>query len=139
MDLANCPRCGKLFSKNFREVCQNCHQALEQDYERCIKYLRENKGLTIQELSDDTEVTVRQITHWIREGRISLLNAPNMSYPCDACGIFIREGHMCDSCKARIQSDVRNANSKGQLQFNPDEKNKSAYQIGSRLSDREGK
>lgn len=139
MDLANCPRCGKLFSKNFREVCQNCHQALEQDYERCNKYLRENKGLTIQELSDHTEITVRQITLWIREGRISLLNAPNMSYPCEVCGILIRDGHMCDSCKARLKNDVKNANSKGQLQFNPDEKNKSAYQIGNRLSDREGK
>lgn len=140
MDLANCPRCGRLFSKNFRDVCQNCHQELEHDYERCVNYLRENKGLTIQQLSDDTELSIRQITRWIREGRISLFNAPNMSYPCESCGILIRDGHMCDSCRNRLQRDVKNASSTGSLRSRFDEVgNKSVYQIGERLRDRDDK
>lgn len=135
MDLANCPRCGKLYAKNFRDICSNCHQALEKDYEKCTDHLRLNKGLTIQQLSDDTEIGIKQITRWIREGRISLYNAPNMSYPCEVCGNYIREGHMCDSCKTRINRDVRNAQSTGQQQFNPEEA-KGAYRIGDRLNDR---
>jgi flagellar operon protein (TIGR03826 family) len=138
MDLANCPRCGKLFAKNFNEMCTHCHQALEKDFQRCNDHLRENKGVTIQQLSEDTEVTIKQITRWIREGRISILNAPNLSYPCEVCGILIREGHMCDSCKIRFNREVKNAQSTGQLQHHPDEaKNKGAYQIGKNIRDRQ--
>ncbi|MCD9022301.1 flagellar protein [Cohnella silvisoli] len=138
MNLVYCPRCNKLYAKTIREMCNNCYNELEKDYERCVQYLRENKGLNIQQLSDDTEISIKQITRWIREGRISLLNAPNLSYPCETCGTLIRDGHMCDSCKARLQRDVRNANSTGLQQHNPDEnKHSGAYQIGNRLKDRQ--
>ncbi|MFC5469695.1 flagellar protein [Cohnella suwonensis] len=137
MNLTYCPKCGKLFSKSFRDVCNNCYALMEKDYERCVEHLRQNKGVDIQQLSDEMEVSIKQITKWIREGRISLMNAPNMSYPCESCGILIRDGHMCDSCKKRLQTDVKNASSRGMLQQNPDDaKNKRAYQIGNRLDDR---
>jgi hypothetical protein len=104
---------------------------------RCIEYLRLHKGLNIQQLSDDTEISIKQITKWIREGRISLLNAPNMSYPCEVCGILIRENNICDNCKNRLQRDMKNANSTGLQQHNPDEdKYRGAYQIGKRLDNR---
>jgi len=45
MDLTYCPKCGKLFNKNFRDVCNNCHLELEKDYEKCVEHLRKNKGL----------------------------------------------------------------------------------------------
>ena len=136
MDLTYCPRCGKLFNRNFRDVCNNCFQSLEEDYQRCAEHLRKNKGMDIQQLSDDTEISIKQITRWIREGRISLLDAPNMSYPCESCGTLIREGNLCDSCKKRLQRDVKNASSSGMLQHNPDEdKLKGAYRIGDRLHD----
>ncbi len=136
MNLTNCPRCGKLFSKTFREVCNNCHLELEKDYERCVEHLRLNKGLDIQQLSEDMEITIKQITKWIREGRISLINAPNLSYPCESCGTLIRENNICGSCKNRLQRDVKNANSTGIQQHNPDEiKHTGAYQIGNRLDD----
>ena len=112
MNLVYCPRCNKLFSKHFREVCNSCHQELEKDYERCIEHLRKNKGLTIQELADETEISIKQITRWLREGRISLFNAPNMTYPCEVCGTLIRENTMCDGCRGRLQKDVKNAQKK---------------------------
>ncbi|QJD85235.1 flagellar protein [Cohnella herbarum] len=137
MNLTYCPRCEKLFDKNFRDVCNSCYQDLEKDYERCVEHLRKNKGLDIQQLSDEMEISIKQITRWIREGRISLVNAPNMSYPCESCGILIRESHLCESCKKRLQRDVKNAGSKGMLQHNPnDDKNRGAYRIGDRLHDR---
>lgn len=108
-NLVYCPRCNKLFARHFREVCNNCHQELEKDYERCIEYLRKNKGLTIQQLSEDTEISIKQITRWIREGRISLMDAPNLMYPCEVCGTLIRESNMCDSCRGRLQKDMKNA------------------------------
>ncbi|MFB9276267.1 TIGR03826 family flagellar region protein [Cohnella cellulosilytica] len=138
MNLTYCPKCGKLFSKNFRDVCDSCYQQLEKDYERCAEHLRKNKGMDIQQLSEETEVSIKQITKWVREGRISLMDAPNLSYPCESCGTLIREGHLCEACKKRLVRDVRNATSPGGARYNPDEeRQKGTYQIGDRLRDRD--
>lgn len=107
--LDNCPRCGRLYARGLREMCPACVRVIEEEYERCVKYLRENRGATIHELSEAVNVTVRQITKFIREGRISLLDAPNMSYPCEVCGFLIREGGLCDACRQRLAKDMRNA------------------------------
>jgi len=109
MNLDNCPRCGRLYVKNVMEICHVCVKELEHEYETCVKYLRENRGITIQELSDATEISIKEITRFIREGRISIANAPNMMYPCEVCGNLIREGHMCDNCRTRLRKDLSNA------------------------------
>ncbi|TXK80971.1 flagellar protein [Paenibacillus sp. N3.4] len=108
MNVANCPRCGKIFVKGFNDVCPNCVKDLEQQYEKCVKYLREHKGTTINDLSEATEVSIKQITKFIREGRISILHAPNMSYSCEVCGISIRENTICEPCRMKLVKDVRN-------------------------------
>ncbi|MCM3750188.1 flagellar protein [Paenibacillus pasadenensis] len=107
MNLDNCPRCGRLFAKNFRDVCPNCIREIDREYDECRDYLRKYRGATINELSEQTNVSIRQITKFIKEGRISLLDAPNLSYPCEVCGILIREDHMCDSCRLRLRGDVQ--------------------------------
>lgn len=107
MNLDNCPRCGKLFAKNFRDVCPVCIRDIDKEYQLCADYLREHKGAIISELSDQTGVSIKQITKFIREGRISMVNAPNMSYPCESCGTLIRDNHLCDSCRARLVKDTR--------------------------------
>lgn len=106
MNLGNCPRCGKLFAKTFKDICPNCVKDIEQEYEVCLNYLREEKSATIQEVSEATGVSIRQITKFIKEGRISVANNPNMMYPCEVCGVLIREGNMCDSCRTRLTRDL---------------------------------
>lgn len=90
--LSNCSRCGALFVQVVRDICPTCHQTIEKEYERCASYLRkrENRGATIYQLSEATGVSVKQITRFIRERRISIANNPNMGYPCERCGSLIR-------------------------------------------------
>lgn len=83
---------------------------IDKQYETVAKYLRENRGSTIGQVSEETEVSIRQIVKFIREGRISILNMPNMSYPCDSCGTEIREGHICESCRKKLTRDYQNMN-----------------------------
>jgi hypothetical protein len=108
---------------------------MELEYVKCVEYLRDNKGINIQQLSDETEVSIKQITRWVKEGRISLLNAPNMSYPCESCGTLIREGHICDSCRNRLSREVKNATEGPTKYALPNDKT-GAYQIGKRLKDK---
>lgn len=111
MEIANCSRCGKVFARAFRDICQNCNAEIEKEYATCAEYLRENRGSTITELSDATGVTVKQITKFVKEGRISMIDAPNMTYPCESCGLPIREGNICGNCRDRLKADFNSATS----------------------------
>jgi flagellar operon protein (TIGR03826 family) len=102
MGIDNCPRCGKLFARNFRDVCPSCIKEIDDEYSLCTEYLRKNRGTTTQELSEATGVSIKQITKFIREGRISLMGAPNLGYPCEVCGTTIRESHLCGDCRQKL-------------------------------------
>ncbi|RJG24844.1 TIGR03826 family flagellar region protein [Paenibacillus thiaminolyticus] len=109
MELGNCPRCGRLFAKAFRDICPACLKEIEQEYERCVAYLREQQHASMHELSEETKVSPRQITQFIREGRISEYQAPNLAYDCEVCGNPIREGHMCEPCRTRLVRQIQEA------------------------------
>lgn len=108
MNLTYCPRCNKLFAKGIRDVCNNCVLEIEKEYERVASYLREHKGANIHDVSEATGVSVKQITKFIREGRISTANMPNMTIPCEVCGLPIHEGNLCGSCRSKLQRDMKN-------------------------------
>jgi flagellar operon protein (TIGR03826 family) len=106
LNLTNCPKCGKLMARNLRNMCPGCHQDIELQYEKCLKYLRDNRKASMSELSEATGVSTAQITKFIREGRISVAEAANLSYACEVCGGPIYEGHLCDPCRQRLVKDV---------------------------------
>ena len=106
-DFRYCARCGKLFARTISPFCGACLKEVEEEYKRCYNYLREHRGCTLQELSEGTGVSVRQIAKFIHEGRISLGDAPNLSYPCESCGKMIREHKLCADCRKRLTQDVQ--------------------------------
>lgn len=109
MNIQNCPRCGKVFVKGMKDFCPACIKELDEQLEKCNKYLREHRGTTLDELSKAVDVAVKQITKFIQEGRISIANAPNVGYPCEVCGEPIRDKTMCDSCRQRLTKDMQQA------------------------------
>ncbi|OAB42930.1 flagellar protein [Paenibacillus glacialis] len=128
MNLGNCPRCGKLFAMNFRDICPDCTKGIELEYQKCAEYLRENRGSTMEDLSEATEVTTRQIIKFIREGRISVIDAPNLNYPCEVCGTtFISESNMCISCRTRLTKEFSQSIKDGQARKEADMHGKGAY------------
>jgi flagellar operon protein (TIGR03826 family) len=112
--LDNCPKCGKLFVKGVRDVCSNCYKVEEEEYQAVSGYLRDrqNRKATIYEASEETEVSIKQITKFIRQGRISLEGLPNMGFPCESCGQLINKGTMCTTCRQQLDRDVRQLVSK---------------------------
>ena len=77
-----------------------------------MKYLRENKGATIHEVSNETKVSIKQITSSLEKVEFPCIIMPNMGYPCEVCGIIIREGGICDECRKRLAKDVNTSTSK---------------------------
>ncbi len=107
-NLANCSRCDALFVKGMREVCPKCYQEIEKEYDKCARFLRkrENRGATIYQLSEETGVSVKQITKFIREGRISVSSNPNLGYPCENCNTPITSGNICDNCSRELRREI---------------------------------
>jgi flagellar operon protein (TIGR03826 family) len=137
MNVSNCPRCGKIFVKGIHDICPNCVRDIENQYEKCLKYLKENRRCTLQELSEATEVSVNQITKFIREGRISIAGNPNMSYSCELCGGPIRSGAMCDNCRANLLKDANQLrDEEARRRAQQQSENRVSFNIKDRLHDR---
>ena len=113
LNLANCPKCGKLYVRNNYERCADCLKEIEQQYRKCADYLREHRNCNIYELSEGTGVSVKQISKFIREGRISLADAPNVKLPCELCGSPVNSGTVCDSCRSKIFKDFKSFPGRG--------------------------
>ncbi|WP_438447390.1 TIGR03826 family flagellar region protein [Gorillibacterium sp. sgz5001074] len=135
LNVGNCSRCGKLYAKNnIHDVCPACVKEIDKMYENVAKYLRENRGSTIQQVSEDTEVPVKQIVRFIREGRISIMNMPNLNYPCESCGEPIREGHICENCRKKLSKDYQNlTEDEKRRQQQKQQENHVSYNIKDRL------
>ncbi|TVY09330.1 flagellar protein [Paenibacillus cremeus] len=137
INVANCDRCGKVYLKNIHGICTNCIKDIELQYEKCLKFLREARSCSIQELSDATEVSVKQITKFIREGRISIRNNPNMAYACEACGASIRENILCEPCRSKLSKEAGYLNEiEMRKQERLDKENQVSFKIIDRLQDR---
>ncbi|MCM3079647.1 TIGR03826 family flagellar region protein [Brevibacillus invocatus] len=106
--LANCSRCDALFVRVARDICPKCFQEVEKEYELCSRFLRkrENRGSNIHQVSEATGVSVKQITKFIKEGRISVEGNPELGYPCESCGFLIRTGNICESCIRGLKHDI---------------------------------
>ncbi|MDE5414039.1 TIGR03826 family flagellar region protein [Alkalihalobacterium chitinilyticum] len=108
-NLENCPRCGGIFIKALRSVCDKCHREIDQMYQTVYTFIRkrDNRKATLQEVVEATGVSEDYILQFIREGRLQLAQFPNLAYPCDLCGAMIREGKICSSCRNDMSKDLK--------------------------------
>lgn len=137
LNVENCKRCGKIYIKNNFGMCSSCVKDIETEYEKCLQFLRENRTCTIQELSDGTGVDMKQIVKFIREGRISIKDNPNMTYECDICGTPIRKNNICDNCRTRLVKDIEHLQGdEEQKKIRDEQQSNAVYKIRNRPEDR---
>jgi len=82
-ELVQCARCGKLFVRppgSRTRYCPDCLREVEAEFRRVYDYLRRQRGrkASLREISEATEVSVRQIREFIFEGRLRLLEFPEL-------------------------------------------------------------
>jgi flagellar operon protein (TIGR03826 family) len=109
-ELANCPKCGRLFVKHsIRDVCEQCYKEEEALFEKVHQFLRkrENRTATMSQVVEATGVSESLITKWIKIGRLQLVHFPNLGYPCESCGTMIRDGQLCPKCRTKLQTQLK--------------------------------
>lgn len=120
MDVRNCKGCGRLFNyMGGAPLCPVCQKALEEKFQEVKAYLDRKPNATIAEVSEEVDVSTKQIKHWIREERLSLVNAGADGITCEMCGAPICTGRFCDKCKKSMMDTFSGTLGKPKLQEEP--------------------
>jgi flagellar operon protein (TIGR03826 family) len=108
MSLANCSRCGRVFSmvSGRRDVCPACVKEEEDNYKKIFHYLSTRPSATAQEIAQDTEVDIKEIYRYVRENRLRLVQA-DTGLICESCGIPISQGKMCEKCIQKLSDELK--------------------------------
>lgn len=108
MNVSNCKSCGRLFNViSSTRICPNCQQKLEEKFQEVKKYLSENPFANIDTLSQECDVSVKQLKEWVREERLVFAEGSMDGVECAQCGKLIRTGKYCDECKVKITNNLR--------------------------------
>lgn len=107
MDLRNCIKCGRVFSYKGSEACSRCGENEEESFKKVKEYLYDNPGATVQEVSDETEVSEKLILKFLRDNRIEIRDEHNCFLDCERCGVSIKSGRFCDECAAELKKEFQ--------------------------------
>ncbi len=101
MNVMNCKKCGKIFNYAAGQVvCADCKKKLEVKFKDTRVFIRRNPLASIQMVSEECDIDVKQIKQWIREERLSFSKDSEIGIECEKCGANIKTGRYCDTCKA---------------------------------------
>ena len=107
MDVINCKGCGKLFNALTRKrLCPACIKKLEEKFLEVKRYIDANKGATINAVSKECEVSVKQIKEWVKEERLSVTQVSMDKLECEKCGKSILTGRFCSVCKNKMSNNL---------------------------------
>ncbi|RKQ35581.1 TIGR03826 family flagellar region protein [Oceanobacillus halophilus] len=108
-ELANCSRCGEVFVKGLRDICQDCYKKEEEVFQTVKSFLRDpkNRNATVLDIVEGTGVEDWYITKFIKERRLLLSKFPNLSYPCEGCGEGITSGKLCTGCQEDLKKELK--------------------------------
>lgn len=109
MDIRNCRSCGKLFNyMGGAPICPLCLKALDEKFDIVKAYIYDHPGASMQEVAEENDVTIPQIQKWVREERLSFAENSLVGIECENCGVSIRTGRFCKSCKDKLANNLGN-------------------------------
>lgn len=97
-----CKACGsKKLSNVSRGIfrCDECGEENYDDYQTVRNYLEQVGMAPAVVIEQNTGVPMRVITHFFREEYLEIPKNSAIRVPCERCGMPIRTGTLCDSCK----------------------------------------
>jgi uncharacterized C2H2 Zn-finger protein len=106
MDVVNCPRCGKIFTRINSSICPECEREEEFTFQNLKDFIRDHSECTLSELSEATNVSTRKILRYIRDGRLEISKGMQGEVRCEICNCPITAGHYCDSCRIKVSQNI---------------------------------
>ena len=124
MSLANCSRCGKVFSQvtGGKDICPACIKEEDNNYLKIFHYLSTRPSATAQEIAQATEVDIKEIYRYVRENRLRLVQI-DTGLRCESCGIPIAQGKLCENCAKILSEEIKSDLEKFKLNRQKEPKN----------------
>lgn len=101
MEVRNCKNCGRLYNYigGAYRLCPDCMKKLEEKFQEVKQYIEDNPRSDMRDISENCDVSTRQIEQWIREERLSFSDDSPIGIACEVCGATIKTGRYCERCK----------------------------------------
>lgn len=106
MNISNCRRCGKMYSYSGKPICPDCVKKEDEDFEVARAYIKENPGCNIKSVSEETGISVKLLTKFLREKRIEFSDGSNVFISCESCGGPISSGRYCNNCLSKLGKEM---------------------------------
>ena len=107
MNVRNCRKCGRIFNYiTGLPLCPSCKEVMDEKFQEVKKYIQDNKGATVSQVSQECDVEEAQIRQWVREERLIFAEGSVTGIGCESCGVAITTGRYCDKCKANMISNL---------------------------------
>jgi len=110
-DVRNCRKCGRIFNYiGGTPICPVCRKEEEDDFQKVKRYLYENPGASITQVSTELDITIEKIKRFLKDGRLEITGDDgNMVLECENCGKSIRSGRFCEECERNLASGLKSA------------------------------
>ncbi|MFV0519676.1 MAG: hypothetical protein ACK5LY_05315 [Lachnospirales bacterium] len=104
--ILRCRRCKQMFEFTaVGQLCPNCIAFEEQKYQDVRSFIKDNPGVSVNEISSATGVNASKIIGYIKEERLEIMAGSSIMLKCKNCGQEIATGMFCDSCKRAMSVD----------------------------------
>lgn len=90
----------------YRNLCPNCVERMEDKFQDVKEYIDEHPAATINEVSEECDVSARQIEQWIRQERLMITEGSSIGITCERCGVSIKSGRFCERCKNKMANNL---------------------------------
>lgn len=110
MDLRNCTKCERAYSFDGNDLCPKCRYEDDGDFKTVKEYLYDNPGADIKAVAQETEVEIKKILQYLKEGRITIAaGSENTALTCERCDASINMGKYCNKCINEMKSEINGA------------------------------
>lgn len=110
MEVTTCKACGKIFNYvQGDRICPQCIKKMDEKFVDVKKFVRDNPKVDINTISEEMDVSIRQIKRWIREERLCFTDDSPIGLNCESCGATIKTGRYCKACKDKMASRLQGA------------------------------
>ena len=108
LKFGNCTTCSRPFLKSApgADQCASCLQKEQQDFEKILKYLREQPSAKLTEICEATGAKESFVLKMLRVGRLQLADGVNY-LTCNMCGKPIPDGRLCSKCAQSVSNVIK--------------------------------
>lgn len=103
--LGICRCCKRLSVIDKSNICSDCIDKQEDRYQIVKNYLYDNKGATVNTVSQECDVSKTSILRWLREERIEVMENSTVKLNCLRCNTDILSGSYCYDCQQKVNGE----------------------------------